>query len=1597
MHYKRTNYFKILGNLRGYLKEYKKVCFSLLCVFVLCAAYILTTHTNAEIREFENYTYVESTSLSTDTMQYDTLARSSTDDAYIINDTDKITSVKISTDKNNEGVGNGTITPDTKYLKITVDFKDIPAESLKKQYNNSFRYNLPDFFRTTSIAKRPIVDENNKTIGTIHVENGQAIVTYTNDFLGELGDNATLSGSFFVEGEVDLTKINKEDGSVQAQVPNGNITLDYGLNYLERYSEVKVEKSYEKDPSSDYIKYQLTVTAGPDGSQNVYVVDKFTTNKNLVTYAGDIPNTPKILGTSENGQQPYETKTTNAPSGKIYLTNQPTSDEEVPDPVTDNTSITQPGSIVWSMEKLNPNEKRTLTYYVLLTDKQNVRKQSITNKASVLNKKDNETYLKGSSEKTFTPLINYQMTKDIISTNGQQYTKDDDGNYIVQYRLNFTLNGNSNYPLKNYAFFDYLNYKDVNYNDRDTDEKMLPYISYVKDSIELHQIKDGNDSTIESPLYKVQWEADGTNYKDTYEGNPKRFKLSGAENNPITINPGDSYYVTYKLKIKPEVYAAMQSEQVTIKNIYANDADNAKKLAGMLDRTRSSQDLVLNEYTWIRKIKDSNLTSENKRIQMNEDVYVKKNNCYEKDSSDKSFVVPEGSYKYTVNLNESQNQFDITHATLKDELSSDIMHYVGYVKITAYEYDKSTDTYKDGESKWVKIDNQKSFELKLSELDWSNNNYGYRFEYYAQTKDLSEVGKINVTNTFTLNGDVKGDKTFKFINKSASQTTQVNGFYNLNVNKGAWYYEKPVEKATTWKNGAFYWVIEVNGSAIRKGTKIKDAVVKENDITDSYLHSNSVVGIYQGNLIKQVGAYKNYQEFLDSNKGLKDKRELFDQEYTNDKNFSGEDNKSELTLTAKQNIKLQNDGNIYIIVKTEPSEIPTANRTTFNYKNEVLLKDTTDKSFIKQNGVTQSLYGGADLLKELNCTFSYDGNQATILNAGTNDKPDVIATDILKTTTGNGLYASWVFKVNYAGDLKGDYRVLEDIPEGMELGYIRIKWHGKEAGSVGSKTMNDLGNDWTNYSNTATNDNGGNQSTTYYYNKTTNKALIKLGEFVNGHIRDECSIDVQVVCRVTDPKVLLGGESKEFMNVVTLQDEKGKDLATSSCPATLQNNSLDKNHLERYNGNTIQYRITANPLAQKLPSNDGNDLTLVDVLGKTLELDKTSIKAEDDVGHAVEIKKVFDPATNTLEISIPNGKKIIITYTVTVNIRPDTPSEVSNKVYWKSYESQGGKNDIIQNFTYNLNAGGSTTTTENPKLSINKCDQDDNMKPLKGVTFDIYECELNGDQIKRVEGSTTSGKTDENGVLTVKSPFVTSYNTIYEVKEKNALDGYMKDDNSYYIICVDRGNSDDYTYYVKQCIEYFENQSNNRYKVAYFSTNFKLTIYNSQKGIVVKKAFINDAAGTSHKPVSGTYKFGLYDNSEGTGSPKQVNTITYSTGDTEEKTTKFINLDPEIPYYVFELDDKDCPITNTSQEVTVNKLPYVVDYKVKEVSTSKAVVGDQVKVTNSLRTKKLPSSGSRLTQIFRQLGLVMVGTSFIVLLIVYKNRDKKIKEEEIGK
>ena len=57
-----------------------------------------------------------------------------------------------------------------------------------------------------------------------------------------------------------------------------------------------------------------------------------------------------------------------------------TSDNEIPKQVTDSSSINQPGSLVWSISELKPNESRTLTYFVKLSDDKNLNKQYFSTK-----------------------------------------------------------------------------------------------------------------------------------------------------------------------------------------------------------------------------------------------------------------------------------------------------------------------------------------------------------------------------------------------------------------------------------------------------------------------------------------------------------------------------------------------------------------------------------------------------------------------------------------------------------------------------------------------------------------------------------------------------------------------------------------------------------------------------------------------------------------------------------------------------------------------------------------------------------------------------------------------------------------------------------------------------------------------------------------------------------------------------------------------------------------------------------------------------------------------------------------------------------------
>ena len=457
---------------------------------------------------------------------------------------------------------------------------------------------------------------------------------------------------------------------------------------------------------------------------------------------------------------------------------------------------------------------------------------------------------------------------------------------------------------------------------------------------------------------------------------------------------------------------------------------------------------------------------------------------------------------------------------------------------------------------------------------------------------------------------------------------------------------------------------------------------------------------------------------------------------------------------------------------------------------------------------------------------------------------------------------------------------------------------------------------------------------------------------------------------------MLGSEEVKFTNNVILQNADGtENIDSAHSNVTLSMKNITKSQVQ--NGQKINYTIETNSLNQDLPSNGAdNKLKLVDELGSNLILDLDTIKVEDTQGKQVNTRISYE--NNKLEIEIPKDKKLKITYTATVNAAPGEKVSVTNTAYWKGYSSSNGETVKIENFTYD--AGGSTQSSNSPQLKIIKRDASNINLRLQGAVFKVAKCELKNDEIVEVQTDKTwSETTNDQGEITFGSSaqWVLDYNTIYKVTEESAPNGYIKDDTVRYIMCIKKENGK-YSEYVNQCLK------RNDIIKCNSTADFKLDLTNQKKGIVIKKNFINGAAGNSKKSVSGTYRFGLYDNTD-LKNPVDIVSIEFGPSDQEEKEAKFVNLDLNKTYYVYELDDTNKPIVDSSKEVTINKLQYTVDYKGEGESTNAATNGQTVTVTNRSRTKILPSTGGYGSLLYRISGAMLVLASLIVLININKS------------
>lgn len=696
---------------------------------------------------------------------------------YVLNNNpDKIKSISLTCTVN--GVEkpfplSGDERPDNTSFKIKVEFKDIRKAELANTYGGSFVYKLPDMgFKITETTNKEIILDD-VLIGTITFkdEGKTILVSYNDDYLAGAASTDTLEGWFDAQAMVDLNQLNKTDGTIDFVKPdNSSIKLDYGPDYIERYGNVNVSKDFEKDITSDFIKYKVTVTAGEYGSKNVYVVDKLSGNKGIVEEYVEIPRINSgALENSEYGIRPYETINSNNSSAvpsQLYLANEPSGGDKVPQPIGDGT-LSQPGCIVWTIGEMAPNESRVLTYSIKLKDTNNTfdtqNNQALKNTANLYTKKaivgTDDYYDKGFAEKTFTPRLNKTMSK-----TGTY----DIENGVINYTLEFGVLDGTNYPLKNVVFHDFLKHETVTLSDN----IVLNNIEYVTDSIKVEK------KTKLDPNYKVITQGGDYAADFNINGTVNKFEIKGTDGHHFDMTMGDYYRITYKVKVNPNVFAIKKTNEVNVKNRFSVSSDNAAWDSNGTMIHGMNYTKTLSGYKWVEKAIGEALTAdENVNILSSESVYYLDGQTYNNNQVN-AFTVHKGAYKYTVVLNKTKGQWDITDADLSDNFSSVNMKYLGFMKITAH--DANTDE-QIGNAKWVYINDLTSFNIKLNKFGWDGNNYSYKIEYYAMPDGLENVVQVTVNNSFKISNAVNSEGiSFDFGDSvKANQSVTLAGYYNF--------------------------------------------------------------------------------------------------------------------------------------------------------------------------------------------------------------------------------------------------------------------------------------------------------------------------------------------------------------------------------------------------------------------------------------------------------------------------------------------------------------------------------------------------------------------------------------------------------------------------------------------------------------------------------------------------------------------------------------------------------------------------------------------------------------------------------------------------
>lgn len=1442
-----------------------------------------------------------------------------------------------------DSAAEGAIIPGNAQLRLEATYGKVPVNELMER-GRQLVYTLPPLLRNP-VAEGAIHDDNHKEIGVVTVSNNVLTMTFHQEWLQSLIDSGSteVSGSFNVESTVNISHI-PGGGGTDLIIGDVELKPNFEEDLITKYGNVDVNKTVSnkviREDGQDYLEYTLTLTAGMDGCKDVTVVDRFTANANVVSYDNLSGTSTQLTDTG----LPRESIQAGRTHGSIYKGVNPT--EKNPIPEADSTNSAEPGSLVWVVNHMEPNEVRTLTYRVKLkegyTYLQTSGNKNIQNRAAAYSGSEQ----RDSGTANFQPNAGLDMRKSHTAA----VRNEKDGSYTITYTVWIQAYDRNNFILENVHLKDSLQHPGD-----PTDPKVVPYISYVPGSFHLYPAKTPTGEELQ-----INGDGETVPYL-TYGEGEKDFTIWVGD-----MKPGQAYCLKYDLRVGVEVFGAGKPENVVVHNRAVSYADNVNKPGSGSSLQAYSDAAAIDYRHWAKKTAGD-------RIEQALDVPMDVGSFYDATGGTPvedlnhptSFTVPVGSYQYTVAVNDL-GDWDIGEATIRDQLQSKYMEYTGYIRVDAYRpSDPEHSTPQQPiETRWVKVDKLSEFTFKMSQIGFVNQHYAYQLTYYATPVHIEGISKVEVSNHFEISGTIGvGENTFELTGIQTEVSVVVQGGYSFEATKHPWYYQAPKTPDGPWSKGELYWVIQVSGSEFRSGVSLKDYVNRNSQMV---FYEDSLVGVYKGSFPQDTSFtdYVNIDAVKESGYLTEIPASNYTVSFENSKNLPGKDVKSDAIISMTQTVPLDSDTSIYIVLKAAPTVLPEANRTSKTYTNYLSSSDD-GSNWIERDTASKTLYGGENILKELGKTFTYDGTKITDVEVASLCKVPI---ELLEEP---GHYVAWAVKVNYAGNLSGRYRVVDHVPEGMEVAFVRLKWLGDDIQNSDTSMcqienyQEKLGAGWTERTVSANTDRD-NLVTSYYYTKG-NEILWEVDPLVAGHECDKFAVDFQVVCRVTDPDVLQGGKTQNFTNRVELQTEQGTEVDSDANGVQIKVSSMSKRAVPA--GSTIPFTVQVNPLGEDLVA--GSDtIVLVDEMSPKLRLNPSTIKVVHSKDNtAVEFHAAM--YENALWVTIPDSEPLTISYTADVMAAPDEVVSISNHAYWKGYATSGGSSVEYEKYSYKVSAtaGGDKT----PTISVRKMDQYNLTQYLSGAEFELQEGTMENGVFKPV-GEPQRKITDETGMAQFgAAPDLLSYNTVYRVTETKAPAGYVLDSTPHYVMVAQKNDDDTYPTYPEGV------------EVHYDSSQLVLNCPNRKGEAYVEKKF-ESMTGTPVKVINGTYRFGIYTDQEATGNPLQIVELTFSDGTAAPKGT-FINLELNQTYYIFELDDEGNPIRSGETGVSDGR-PFKVTYaSTGDTPDNTVQSGETVTVTNQLRTEDLPHTGGHGTLPYTMAGVLLLCSG--VLLLYRKERHRR--------